>query len=396
MLGHGRRGVGRTVNDPGRSSALRPEPSPPAQGAGSAEAPFEHLIELDDVSVEFRSGRGLLSRRRPSITAVGHVSLSVNSGQTLGIVGATGSGKSTIAQLIMGMLEPTAGSVLVRGRDLSRINSGDREILRGTRQVVLQDPYSSLDPRMRVGAIIAEPVTLGRPWLRRSEAVKTRVAETLRLVGLPPMKADLYPSQFSGGQRQRIALARALISEPELIVLDEPTSALDVSVRAQILNLLKRLQRQLGLTFLVISHDLSTVTFLAETVAVMHRGRIVEIGPTMSVYNTPRHPYTIELLMSAPTADGAFLNVPPVPATESAVELPETACPYADRCAVRMALGNPARCIEESPALEIVDDDHRAACHYPRETERIAQDIRANEDTELNRPASATEHGETP
>ena len=348
------------------------------------------------MSVEFRSGQGLLSRRRPGITAVAHVSLWVDSGQTLGIVGATGSGKSTVAQLIMGMLEPTSGSVLVSGRDLSRINSDDREILRGARQVVLQDPYSSLDPRMRVGAIIAEPLTLGRPWLRRSESVKTRVAETLRLVGLPPSKADMYPSQFSGGQRQRIALARALISEPELIVLDEPTSALDVSVRAQILNLLKRLQRQLGLTYLVISHDLSTVTFLATTVAVMHLGRIVEIGPTMPIYNAPRHPYTIELLMSAPTADGTFLNVPPLPAPESVVELPETACPYADRCAVRVALDNPARCIEEKPALELVDTDHRAACHYPRETERIAKDLRADEATELNRPASATQHGETP
>jgi oligopeptide/dipeptide ABC transporter ATP-binding protein len=340
----------------------------------------EELVQLRDVSVRFQLRRGLFSRREVEVLAVDHVSLSVKRGRTLGVVGATGSGKSTIAHVIVGMVEPTAGSVIVAGRDPGGVKGVERLSFQRQVQVVLQDPYSSLDPRMRVGDIVAEPLTLGRWQARRSAKSKIdhRVAELLKLVGLSGNVADRHPHEFSGGQRQRISIARALAPEPELIVLDEPTSALDVSVRAQILNLLKRLQNQLGVTYLIISHDLLTVAYLASEVAVMHLGRIVEIGPTASLYRMPGHPYTLELLASAPGASGSFLRQPRPP-DRSAASLPPSACRFAYRCALRTRLGNPARCIEEDPALLQVDENRRARCHFPDEVAKLTDDVRTTD-----------------
>ena len=266
------------------------------------------LVELKEVSVRYGQPGGLL-RPATSHLAVDRVSLSVSRGETLGIVGATGSGKSTIAKLVMGMLKPSEGSVLVDGRDLAGVSAAEKLSLQRLRQVVLQDPYSSLDPRMKVGSIIAEPLRHGTGAKPGKGELKDRVAELLRLVGLPPAKADLYPHQVSGGQRQRISIARALAPEPRIIVLDEPTSALDVSVRAQILMLLRSLQERMGVSYIVISHDLVTVAYLASTVAVMHRGQIVETGPTQAIYRQAQHAYTKELLASTPSASGSFLSV---------------------------------------------------------------------------------------
>jgi oligopeptide/dipeptide ABC transporter ATP-binding protein len=225
---------------------------------------------------------------------------------------------------------------------------------------------------MKVGNIIAEPMLHGPKETRLSrQRIRDRVAELLNLVGLPPNKADLYPHQFSGGQRQRISIARALAPEPEIIVLDEPTSALDVSVRAQILNLLKDLQDRLGVSYLIISHDLVTVAFLASVVAVMYRGRVVEIGPTQSIYRTPKHPYTIELLASTPSASGAFLAMP-AKAEDAPANLAPTACRYAAQCTLREKLGRPARCMTEDPALSPVGPDHSAACHFSSEATAFA------------------------
>ncbi len=265
----------------------------------------EELVLLDGVSVVY-GGRRLIGADRPPIVAVDDVSLSVPRGETTGIVGGTGAGKSTIAKLVMGMVAPTAGTVRVAGHDLARVQGRDRLDLQRLRQVVLQDPFSSLDPRMTVRDIVAEPLTLGRRVPRKQ--LDARVAELLTLVGLPPGRADLYPHQFSGGQRQRISIARALAPKPELIVLDEPTSALDVSVRAQILILLKRLQAELGVTYLIISHDLLTVAYLASTVAVMAAGRVVEVGPTAQLFKAAEHPYTKELLASIPSTTGSWLD----------------------------------------------------------------------------------------
>ena len=264
----------------------------------------EQLVRLRDLSVRYLSRQGIM-RRRAEILAVDRVNLSIKRGQTLGLVGGTGSGKSTVAQVVMGMLKPTSGSVEIAGQDLWKIDAAERLAIQRIVQVVMQDPYSSLDPRMTVGDIIAEPLTLGirsRGTARRD--IDQRVAELLGLVGLSPNRAGSYPHQFSGGQRQRIAIARALAPRPKLIVLDEPTSALDVSVRAQILTLLKSLQTELGVTYLIISHDLVTVSYLASEVAVMHGGQIVEAGEVRALYRSPTHPYTIELLASSPGASG--------------------------------------------------------------------------------------------
>jgi ABC-type glutathione transport system ATPase component len=270
--------------------------------------PAEPLVRLSDLKVVYRSHQGI-TRRLVEIRAVDGVSLSIARGQTLGLVGGTGSGKSTVGQVVMGMLPPTSGRVEIEGRDLWTLSSAERLAIQRHVQVVMQDPYSSLDPRMTVAEIIAEPLTLGAPVRGAArQEIDKRVAELLRLVGLPAHRASAYPHQFSGGQRQRIAIARALAPRPELIVLDEPTSALDVSVRAQILTLLKSLQDELGVTYLIISHDLVTVAYLASEVAVMHRGQIVEQGRMQQLYRAPTHPYTIELIASLPRADQSLLS----------------------------------------------------------------------------------------
>jgi oligopeptide/dipeptide ABC transporter ATP-binding protein len=344
---------------------------PGATAAGGT--PAEPLVALDNVSVRYSLPRQFLARRSATLLAVDRVSLNVARGETLGIVGATGSGKSTVAKLVMGMVSPAEGRVLVAGRDLAGVSGRERLALQRLRQVVLQDPYSSLDPRMKVGNIIAEPLRHGTEAPGR-QAIRERVAELLKLVGLPPGKADLYPHQFSGGQRQRISIARALAPRPQIVVLDEPTSALDVSVRAQILTLLKDLQKRLGVSYIIISHDLVTVAYLASTVAVMHRGRVVEIGPTEAIYRNARHPYTLELLASTPSASGAFLTMLTRP-DDALSALPEAACRYAARCALRERLGRPDRCAAEDPDLTTVAPGHQAACHFSDKVAMLADEI---------------------
>jgi oligopeptide/dipeptide ABC transporter ATP-binding protein len=342
-----------------QGSTVQADPSPNRPPTSD-----DRLVHLHDVYVHYPV-KGLIRRDKHRVVkAVDGVTLSIPKGQTLGLVGATGSGKSTIAYLIMGMVPPTGGTVSVLGRDPSTLRGA--ELLRHRRQVqvVMQDPYSSLDPRMKVADIIAEPLTLGRLITRRSDAVQARVLELLSLVGLSPSKAELYPHQFSGGQRQRVAIARALAPRPDLIVLDEPTSALDVSVRAQILKLLKGLQDRLGLTYLVISHDLITVAYLASRVAVMHLGRVVETGSTESIYASTRHPYTQLLLGSAPTADGSFITRLLPQVDTSTVPVTPTACRYAPRCDLRAALRDPTECLTVDPPLVEVGPGHEVACHF--------------------------------
>lgn len=324
------------------------------------------VVSLDGVSVEYRSGGGVMGGKAVAITAVDRVSLAVRRGQSLGIVGATGSGKSTLAQLVMGMVLPTQGTVLVDGVSPTAV--------RGRVQMVMQDPYSSLNTRMTVRNIIAEPITLGRrPRGGEARRVDERIRELLSLVGIPANRAERYPHQFSGGQRQRIAIARALASDPTLVVLDEPTSALDVSVKAQILNLLRGLQQSLGVTYLVISHDLVTVAYLASDVIVMHRGQIVERAPTNDVFHSPRHPYTLELLSSSPGASAEFLNRPR-PDDVTPESLPPLACRYAYRCSLRASLEYPAICLEIPPPLAPEGSDHPARCHFSSEVTRLVSE----------------------
>jgi oligopeptide/dipeptide ABC transporter ATP-binding protein len=325
-----------------------------------------NIVELRDVSVHYPvNGRSLGRRAREVIKAVDHVSLEVPRGHTLGLVGGTGSGKSTVAQVVMGMVTPTEGSVLVDGREQGTSRASERRRQDTSPvQVVMQDPYSSLDPRMKVRDIVAEPLTLGRYRLRQKGSVQDKVMELLGLVGIPASRADQYPHQFSGGQRQRVAIARALVSEPSLIVLDEPTSALDVSIRAQILTLLRDLQKRLDVSYLMISHDFVAVTALASTVAVMYRGHIVEHAATGALYESPRHPYTRLLLDSTPTGGGLRLEQ-----SRPTEELPDFfgvsgGCSYASSCPLRRDLGDPERCRLEAPSLRDVDPRHEAACHY--------------------------------
>ena len=331
----------------------------------------DDLVSLQNVVVRFRGGGGFRRGGGRGILAVDDVSLSIRSGESVGLVGSTGSGKSTLAHVIMGMVRPTSGSVAVGGHDLQGLRPRDLAVVRRMRQIVMQDPYSSLDPRMRIRDIIAEPMTLGRSGRRSRAEIDDRIEHLLDLVGLPAAKANDFPLQFSGGQRQRIAIARALASEPRLIVLDEPTSALDVSVRAQILKLLKDLQEVTGVTYLIISHDLVTVAYLSSRIVVMNRGRVVNTEPTKALYKAPRHPYTLELVTSI-----AGLQHDPTGGEpdDSEVAVPEGACWYAEQCALRRHLGYPRECVASDPPLHELGDGARSACHFPDEAVRFSKE----------------------
>ncbi|MEV5783203.1 ATP-binding cassette domain-containing protein [Streptomyces sp. NPDC048448] len=256
------------------------------------------LLELDHLRKEFGG--------RPPHVAVDDVSLTVAEGQTLALVGESGCGKTTLTRLLLRLLEPTAGSVRFDGQDLGALSPARLRSVRRQMQVVLQDPYSSMNPRMRITDIVAEPLVTHDPQARgrRGRArTRERVGELLESVGLPAGIQDRYPHEFSGGQRQRVSIARALALEPRLVVLDEPTSALDVSVQAQVLDLLAELQRRLGLTYVLVSHNLAVVRQVADRVAVMRQGRLVEVGDAADVFRDPQHPYTRQLLDAVPLPD---------------------------------------------------------------------------------------------
>jgi oligopeptide transport system ATP-binding protein len=262
----------------------------------------EPLLALSDLKVHFPIRRGLLFDRTVGhVKAVDGVSFEIEEGKTLGLVGESGSGKSTTAYAALQLLRPTAGSVRFLGRELTRLHGPELRRMRRQMQIVFQDPHASLNPRMTVGKIVAEPLQTHAIGTRRSR--RATVAHLLELVGFDPAYTNRYPHEFSGGQRQRIGIARALALSPKLIVCDEPVSALDVSIQAQILNLLKDLQRDLGLTYLFIAHDLAVVRGMSDTIAVMHEGVIVEHGPAESVYRQPQTDYTRALLAAVPAPD---------------------------------------------------------------------------------------------
>ncbi|MBD0738260.1 ATP-binding cassette domain-containing protein [Streptomyces sp. CBMA29] len=256
------------------------------------------LLELDGLRKEFGS--------RPVHVAVDDVSLTVTEGETLALVGESGCGKTTLTRLLLRLMEPTAGSVRFDGQDLAALSPAQLRSVRRQMQVVLQDPYSSMNPRMRISDIVAEPLVTHDPDARgrRGRArSRERVGELLESVGLPATIQDRYPHEFSGGQRQRVSIARALALEPRLVVLDEPTSALDVSVQAQVLDLLAELQQRLGLTYVFVSHNLAVVRQVADRVAVMRHGKLVEVGAAADVFGAPQHPYTRQLLDAVPVPD---------------------------------------------------------------------------------------------
>ena len=314
------------------------------------------LLEVENLVRHFVVRRSLVGRPLATARAVDGVSFSVAPGETLALVGESGCGKTTVSRLVLRLIEPTAGAVRFEGRDVLAFDAGELRRFRRQAQLVFQDPYGSLNPRMTVGEILAEPLVLHTQLAAARRA--TRVAELLDMVGLPPAAAPRYPHEFSGGQRQRVAIARALAVEPKLVICDEPVSALDVSIRSQILNLLRDLQRRLGLAYIFISHDLAVVKHIADRVAVMNLGRIVETAPADRLFAAPRHPYSHALLSAIPIPDPKARRDRIILQGDMPSALaPPSGCRFHTRCAHAIP-----RCREESPRL-IDDGGHATACH---------------------------------
>ncbi|MBQ4902005.1 ABC transporter ATP-binding protein [Paenibacillus sp. Marseille-P2973] len=263
--------------------------------------PLQPLLALENLKKYYPVRKGIINHTVDHVKAVDGVDLTIYPGETLGLVGESGSGKSTIAKLIVGLETPTEGRILFDGQDISRLSRREMIGLRSELQIVFQDPYSSLNPRKRVGDLLAEPLKVHR--IMPAKDISREVDRLLELVGLPKNSRGRYPHEFSGGQRQRIGIARALSLKPRLVVCDEPVSALDVSIQAQILNLLKELQRELGLTYLFIAHGLGAVKYVSDRIAVMYSGKIVETGKVDEIFREPKHEYTRTLLDASPIAD---------------------------------------------------------------------------------------------
>jgi oligopeptide/dipeptide ABC transporter ATP-binding protein len=322
----------------------------------TAASPGAPLLEATRLIKHFAVRRGLLGWSIGLVRAVDSISFRVDVGTTLGLVGESGCGKTTTSKLVLGLERPTAGAIRFDGADILTLDGAGRRRYRRAVQAVFQDPYASLDPRMRVGAIIAEPLVINeRP---DAAARRRRVQELLDLVGLPERSADLYPHEFSGGQRQRIAIARALALSPRLIVLDEPVSALDVSIRAQILNLLRDLQKRLDVAYLFIAHDLAAVAHMSHTIAVMYLGQIVEWGEAATVALVPKHPYTQALFAAALPIDVDATREEIVLSGEVPSPLaPPSGCRFHPRCPHAMD-----RCAREEPVLR-PEGGRLVACH---------------------------------
>lgn len=320
----------------------------------------ENIIITKGLTRHFGGGRSLL-KREPLVRAVDDVSLNIRRGETFAIVGESGCGKSTLARLILRLIEPTSGTVIFDGQD---VTSAAPEILRQMRrdmQIIFQDPYSSLNPRMTIAELVGEPIiTHG---LAKGADVAREVGKALDIVGLLPAHASRYPHEFSGGQRQRIGIARALASRPKLLIGDEPVSALDVSIRAQIINLLEDLKSELNLTLVLVSHDLGVVRHTADRVAVMYLGQIVELAETDALFSDPRHPYTQALMAAAPTQDPALRrNRPLLEGDPPSPTNPPPGCRFHTRCAHVID-----RCRIEQPLLDQFASSHNVACHRSQE-----------------------------
>ena len=318
------------------------------------------LLEVSGLVKEFKvkTVTGIRSVDQ-TVHAVSGVSFTVGSGETLGLVGESGSGKSTIGRCVLRLIEPTAGSVRFEGRDLVGMRKDDLRELRREAQIVFQDPYASLDPRLTVGSAISEPLDIHR--IPGDHGAK--VAELLELVGLSPDHASRFPHEFSGGQRQRIGIARALALRPKFLVLDEPVSALDVSIQAGVINLLQDLQREMGLSYLFIAHDLSVVRHISDRIAVMYLGKIVEVAPSETLHDVPAHPYTEALLSAVPEPDPVverqrhrMVLTGDVPSPIN----PPTGCRFRTRCPKAADI-----CAAEEPLLRDVGEGHQVACHFP-------------------------------
>jgi oligopeptide transport system ATP-binding protein len=316
------------------------------------------LVELKALHKHFSSGGGLFGGKRQLLRAVDGVDLTIQRGETLGLVGESGCGKSTLARTLIRLMQPTSGEMLFDGVNIAEMTKRALQPYRLRMQMIFQDPYASLDPRMTVRELIAEPLEInciGTPAARRA-----RVDELLQRVGLNPDHATRFAHEFSGGQRQRIGIARAIALNPELVICDEPISALDVSIQAQVVNMLEDLQKDLGLTYLFITHDLSMVRHIADRIGVMYLGKIVELAPSATLYRRPAHPYTRALLASIPIADPAARRdtSPMQGEIPSPLDIP-SGCRFRTRCPMATEL-----CAQSEPKLVDLGNSHFAACHY--------------------------------
>lgn len=333
---------------------------------------MDPLLRVEHISKVFRLNRGPFGRTRQHVRAVDDVSFHLHENETLGLVGESGSGKSTLGRMVINLIAPSEGRILLNGHDVQAHSRIAARALRRDVQMVFQDPYGSLDPRMSIGALLTEPMIVHRVPLGQRHA---RILELLGRVGLDARHLQRYPHEFSGGQRQRIAIARALAVSPRLLVLDEPVSALDVSIQAQVLNLLRSLQRESRLAYLFIAHDLAVVRHVSDRIAVMYLGRIVETGPRDAIYTRPSHPYTVTLLSAVPVADPqrerTRPRVMPLGEIGSAISIPH-GCRFHPRCfRARQVAGEggagpvPSLCRERDPQLLEVAPGQHVACHFP-------------------------------
>ena len=345
---------------------------------------MSELLVVENLEKHFPVTRGLFFQKEVgSVKAVDGVSFTLKSGETLGVVGESGCGKSTMARCITRLLEPSGGKIIFEGRDITHLDRAEMRPVRRDMMMVFQDPYASLNPRKRVGAIVGEPLEVHQ--IGTDSERKRRVQELLEIVGLNPEHYNRFPHEFSGGQRQRIGIARALAINPKLIICDEPVSALDVSVQAQILNLLKDLQHDFGLTYIFIAHDLNVVRHISERVMVMYLGKCVEFGSRDHLFREPKHPYSGALLSAVPIADPEqgrsrkqIVLTGDVPSPLN----PPAACRFHPRCP-RFVEG---ACNVEEPRLQPVagNDEHRAACHFPLEYWPMSEDeMRRHQGTEV-------------
>jgi oligopeptide transport system ATP-binding protein len=358
-----------------------PVPAVPATPVRAAKRPAGDapLLRVQDLKVWFPITEGMLIQRHVGdVRAVDGVTFDLKRGETLGLVGESGCGKSTTGRAIVRLYKPTGGSIEFDGQDISTVDGKALRHLRSRFQMIFQDPYASLNPRMTAGNTVGEPLDVHSVGTKAER--RERVRELLSTVGLNPDYAVRYPHEFSGGQRQRIGVARALALDPDLIVADEPISALDVSIQAQVINLLERLQDRLGLTYLFIAHDLSVVRHISDRIAVMYLGRIVELAPSRELNARPLHPYSVALLSAVPIPD------PKVERRRRRIILkgdvpspvnPPSGCHFHTRCWLRERLGNPERCSAEVPQLRPLSAGHEVSCHFAEEVEGSREQLQA-------------------
>ena len=323
------------------------------------------LVEVRNLSEFFPLQGGVLHRKIGDVKAVDDVSFTIRRGETLGLVGESGCGKTTVGRVLLRLLDPTGGQIVFDGQDITRVKGRDLKAVRRRMQIIFQDPFASLDPRQQIGDSISEGLRIHR--IGDAKERRERVRRIMELVGLQAYHARRYPHEFSGGQRQRIGIARALILEPDLIVCDEPVSALDVSIQAQVLNLLRSLQREFGLTYLFIAHNMGVVEHISDRVAVMYLGSMVELSESREIYRLPMHPYTIALLSAVPAVSPRgrekrrrIILLGDVPSPVN----PPSGCRFHTRCWLRRQLGNPERCVTERPEMREIIGEHEVACHF--------------------------------